>query len=370
MTQGKPPQGRGARGHRDRGEFSSPGAATINDVADEAGVSIKTVSRVMNNEPNVREETAARVRAAAKHLKYQPNLLARSLAGSRSFLIGLLHDNPSASYVYACEMGAIERCKENHSRYHVLSEPLNVRGEELRGAVTDFLATVRLDGVILTPPLCDKADVLEAIAAAGVPCVRIAPWGTLDSTARVYMDDAAAAETITRHLIDCGHRDIAIILGPLDHGAAKLREQGFNKAMRDASLEPHPTWVKRGDFSLESGKREAEALLAGSHRPTAIFACNDEMAFGVMAVAHERGINIPEQLSLVGFDDNPGAILVWPQLTTVHQPIRKMAYEAANLLLELANGEKTLEELRSTAKRVELKEPLMIRHSVRDFRVR
>ncbi len=359
MTPGKPPYGRSAKGHRDRGEFPSPGAATINDVARLADVSIKTVSRVMNNEPNVRDETRAKVREAAKRLQYQPNLLARSLAGSRSFLIGLLHDNPSASYVFACEMGAIARCKENHSRYHVLSEPLNVRGDQLRGAVTEFLATVRLDGVILTPPLCDKVDVLEAIEAAGVACVRIAPWGSLDRTARVHMDDAAAAEDITRHLINQGHRDIAIILGPLDHGAAALREQGFLAAMREAGLEPHPSWIRRGDFSLESGRAAAEILLGGSHRPTAVFASNDEMAFGVMAVAHERGISIPDDLSLAGFDDSPGAVLVWPQLTTLHQPVHEMAFKAADLLLSRANGEMTADELRGRSEKIAYPGPVV-----------
>ena len=346
--------------------MSSGGVATINDVARHAGVSIKTVSRVMNNEPNVRDETKLKVQDAAKYLSYQPNLLARSLAGSKSFLIGLLHHNPSASYVFACEMGAIARCKDNHSRYHVLSEPLEV-DSDLRTAVRDFLATVRLDGVILTPPLCDKAEVLEAIEAAGVPCVRIAPWANLQRTARVYMDDVAAAEDITRHLIDRGHRDIAIILGARDHGAADLREQGFLKAMREAGLDPHPSWIRRGDFSFESGKAAAEILLAGSHRPTAIFASNDEMAFGVMAVAHERGISIPDELSLVGFDDNPGAILVWPQLTTIHQPVHEMAFKAADLLLSLANGHITADELRGKAEKIAYPGPV-VRASVSDRR--
>ena len=333
------------RGAKDRDFMSSGGVATINDVAKYAEVSIKTVSRVMNDEPNVREETRAKVREVANRLQYRPNLLARSLAGSRSFLIGLLHDNPVTSYVYDLQMGAIERCRED--KYHVLSEPLLHQAGDLEQRISSLLATIRLDGVILTPPLCDMNVVLQTIEAAGVPYVRIAPYHYQGQSASVGMDDSRAAYEMTRHLLGLGHRDIGFVLGHPDHGASHPRFDGFQRAMADAGLVPRPEWIKPGRFDYESGVEAGKALFAASQRPTAIFASNDLMAFGVIAEAHEAGVGVPDDVSVVGFDDNPGATLVWPHLTTIHQPVKEMAWQAGRLLMELAAGKMTAETFRS-----------------------
>ncbi|ESQ88621.1 transcriptional regulator [Asticcacaulis sp. AC460] len=311
--------------------------STINDVARLAGVSIKTVSRVMNDEPNVRDETRAKVKEAANLLHYRPNLLARSLAGARSFMIGLLYDNPSQSYVYDLQMGAIRRCRQ--SGYHVMAEPQDAHAPDLERAIGGLLATIRLDGVILTPPLCDMAVVLQTIEAAGVPYVRVAPFLYPGRSAAVRMDDAKAAFDMTRHLLDLGHRDIGFILGHPEHGASHLRYEGYVKAMRDAGMEPRAEWVKQGYFSFESGIDAARSLFAGAERPTAVFASNDSMAFGMIAHCHQTGIRVPDDVSVVGFDDTPGALLVWPHLTTIRQPIEDLAHQAADMLLARANGE-------------------------------
>jgi len=315
---------------------TSNAVSTINDVARLAGVSIKTVSRVMNNEPNVREETRAKVREAANLLHYRPNLLARSLAGSRSFLVGLFYDNPSSSYVTDIQKGVIDRCRE--SGYHVLTEPQDSLAPDLGRVISSLLATIRLDGVVLTPPLCDMASVLEAVEAAGVPYVRISPYSYPGRSALVEMDDARAAYEMTRHLLALGHRDIGFVRGHPEHGSSHRRYDGFIQAMRETGLEPRGGWIKQGYNSFASGVEAARALFApGADLPTAIFANNDEMAFGVMAYAQQIGVRIPDQVSIAGFDDTPGALLIWPHLTTIRQPVTEMAYAAADILLSRAD---------------------------------
>ena len=311
--------------------------STINDVARLAGVSIKTVSRVMNDEPNVRDETRAKVKEAANLLHYRPNLLARSLAGSRSFLIGLLYDNPVPSYVYDLQIGAITRCRQ--SGYHLLAEPQDSHAPDLERAIAGLLATIRLDGVILTPPLCDMAVVLQTVEAAGVPYVRVAPFLYPGRSACVRMDDARAAYEMTEHLLKLGHSDIGFVLGHPEHGASHLRYEGFVKAMREAGLGPRAEWVKQGYFTFDSGVEAAKLLFAGPERPTAVFASNDVMAFGMMAHAQQIGLKVPDDVSIVGFDDTPGSTLIWPHLTTIRQPIEDLAHEAADILLLRASGE-------------------------------
>ncbi|WKL59017.1 LacI family DNA-binding transcriptional regulator [Asticcacaulis sp. ZE23SCel15] len=312
--------------------------STINDVARLAGVSIKTVSRVMNNEPNVRAETRVKVQEAANLLHYRPNLLARSLAGARSFLIGIFYDNPNPSYINAVQNGAIRRCRE--SSYHLLIEPQDAHSPDLERNIAGLLATIRLDGVILTPPLCDMAVVLHAVEAAGVPYVRISPFLNPGRSPIVRMDEARATYEMTQHLIAMGHRDIGFVLGHPEHGGTHLRYQGFTKALSEAGITPRPDWVKQGFFSYESGVEAGKSFFAeGKPRPSAIFSSNDYMAFGIMGVAQQMGIRIPEDISICGFDDAPGSILIWPHVTTIRQPVEDIAYAAADILLAKAEVE-------------------------------
>ncbi|MDI7775349.1 LacI family DNA-binding transcriptional regulator [Asticcacaulis sp. EMRT-3] len=313
--------------------------STINDVARLAGVSIKTVSRVMNNEPNVREETRTKVKEAAALLHYRPNLLARSLAGSRSFLIGLLYDNPSSSYVIDMQEGVISRCRD--SGYHVLSEPQDSLAPDLGRAISSLLATIRLDGVILTPPLCDMGQVLDAVEAAGVPYVRVSPSTFPGRSAYVEMDDVQAAYDMTRYLLDRGHTDIGFVRGHPEHGSSHRRYEGYIRAMNEASLKPRLNHMAQGYNSFASGQAAARSLFSDAgDLPTAVFASNDEMAFGVMAYAQQTGIRVPDQVSVVGFDDTPGSLIIWPHLTTIRQPVTDLAHAAADLLLSRAeNGE-------------------------------
>lgn len=306
-------------------------SVTIHHVARRAGVSIKTVSRVLNLEPNVRPDTRTRVLEAVEALNYRPNQSARSLAGSKSFLICLFYDNPSPAYNSDVQMGTISRCRE--AGYHLIVEPIENAAAGLAGAVRATLATLKVDGVILTPPVSDNAEVLDVVEQAGVPYVRIAPDRDLDRAARVHMDDRLAAHDMTERLIRDGHRDIGFIIGHPDHGASHLRLEGYEAAMRAHGLEVRPERVIQGRFSFESGLEAAQALLAGGDRPSAVFASNDDMALGVIAFAGRVGVSVPRDLSVVGFDDTPSAQIVWPQLTTVRQPIVEMAAAAADLLI-------------------------------------
>jgi len=304
---------------------------TIHDVAREAGVAFKTVSRVLNNEANVSLETQARVRKAIKALDYSPSIAARVLAGSRSFLIGLLYDTPSSYYMNSVQIGALERCRE--AGFHLILELCN---SEARNAATSILATImhtRMDGVILTPPVSDSQSIQDALVRHNILHVLISPPKLLHDISCVYMDDRRAAFDMTSYLISLGHKRIAFIKGHARHGAAKLRFLGYQDALKINGIEPSETLVKNGNFRFQSGVDAAEQLLRQKVPPTAIFAANDEMAAGVVTAAHRLGFAMPENLSVAGFDDVPYASITWPALTTIRQPIGEMAAGAAGLLL-------------------------------------
>ncbi|MGB6231256.1 MAG: LacI family DNA-binding transcriptional regulator [Litorimonas sp.] len=303
---------------------------TITDVAKQAGVSMKTVSRVLNNEPNVAKATRERVREVAERLQYSPNLAARGLASSRSYLIGLIYGNPSPSYINNIQRGAIEACRAHG--YHLLLEPMTLEqaeGEDLRAR----LRRSGVDGVILTAPLCDSQKLRKSLDALDIPFVAVAPEDP-GEVRTVRMDDNEAAYRMTRFLIESGHSDIGFVVGPPDHAASALRLSGFRRALADSDLQVTPSRIVQGDFSFRSGVSAGQTLLKDrGDRPTAIFASNDDMATGVMSVAGRLGLAVPEEISICGFDDTPIARIIWPQLTTVAQPIQSMGYKAAEMLV-------------------------------------
>jgi LacI family transcriptional regulator len=305
---------------------------TIDDVAARARVSIKTVSRVLNHEPHVSTATAERVMSAVDALGYAPNVAARGLAGARSYLLCLLYDNPSDSYVSNVQAGALQRCRREG--YHLIVETCSIARADAAEQIRRFLKVSSVDGLILTPPVCDHAGVLDVVRRAGVAFARIAP-GTPDPAAfDVRMDDAAAAYQMTDHLIGLGHRRIAFVRGHPDHAAASARLRGFRAAMSDHNIRVRSSYIEQGQFSYRSGMECAARLLDAAPRPTAIFAANDDMAAGVILAAHARHISVPAELSVAGFDDTPLASLIWPQLTTVRQPIIEMADAAVALLVQ------------------------------------
>ncbi len=305
---------------------------TIIDVAQRAGVSIKTVSRVMNKEPAVRAHTRARVQDAVAALNYRPQLSARSLAGARSFLIGLLYYDPSAAFVAGFQQGATLGCRE--AGRHLVVESLQRDGTDVQAQIESMLAALRPDGVILTPPLCDNPLILETLRASGTPCVLISPAGAGHGLPLVRMDDALAAEELTNLLISLGHTTIAFIEG--DQSASERRRQGYERALEAHRIAVDPGLVMPGAFDFDSGVAAAQKLFALPTPPTAIFAANDDMALGALTAAQRLGIAVPGDVAIVGFDDSRAAGLVWPQLTTVRQPLAEMALAAVAMLLSAA----------------------------------
>jgi LacI family transcriptional regulator len=304
--------------------------ATIKDVSKLAGVSIKTVSRVLNKEKYVRDATRAKVDAAMAALKFSPSLAARSLAGRRSFQIALIYDNHSPFYIHQIQEGVWAQCREQGVR--MLAQPADVGSPTLAAEVGGLIDETHVDGIILSSPVTDAPEVLAELERRGIPFVRISPGTNHAMTSSVFMDDVQAADDMTTHLINHGHRRIGFIVGHPNHMASDQRLFGYRRALDRAGIGFEPSLVRPGRFDFASGAAAAELLLDLSEPPTAIFASNDDMAAGVLAVAHRRDIAVPDALSVAGFDDTELASAVWPPLTTIRQPTRDLAYSAAGLL--------------------------------------
>lgn len=303
---------------------------TVDDVAAYAGVSIKTVSRVLNNEPNTTEKTRAKVMAAIEQLKYQPNPSARRLASKRSDLIMLAYDNPSDNYLINVQQGALDACKRYF--YSLLLQPCDYRSPDLAAQIEQAARQRACAGVVLTPPLSDVPALIEALDLGDMPYVRLAPRYPSAKGLEVSTDDRCAARDMTRYLLSLGHRRIGFVAGHPDHGAAHERLRGYLDALAEAGLDADDSLVEQGLHSFDSGVICGERLLGLADRPTAIFAGNDDMAAGVLYAAHARGIPVPQALSVAGYDDTPLSRQTWPKLTTLRQPIQEMAYAAVEQL--------------------------------------
>jgi len=307
--------------------------ATIKDVAARAEVSVMTVSRVLTGERYVSEAKRDRVLAAVAELGFRRNASARGLPGSRTYMLALLAGEV-VGYVAALERGAIRQCRrEGYHLAVVLPDPTIADPAE---AMRRLIATVRADGLILMPPIANNTAVLDLLEAAGQAYVRVAPDDQLERAPSVRIDEAAAADELTTHLLDLGRRRIGFIRGPAAHGGSVRRYQGYVAALTRRGLAVDEALVRQGDFFFESGLAAGEALLSSPDRPSAIFASNDYMALGVMSAAARRGLKAPDQLAVAGFDDTEGASMVWPPLTTIRQPIEAMGEAAAELLIARA----------------------------------
>jgi LacI family transcriptional regulator len=333
-----------AKPERPRREQSSEKPVSIYDVAKRAGVSIKTVSLVINRQPNVSLQTRTAVLAAIEALSYRPNVFARGLASERSYLIGLLHDVAPGSYLADLQLGALARCRDEG--YHLIVELLNpLQDVDLSQRVRALVSESVLHGVILTPPLCDEKIVMEELTRAKTPFVRIAPGTRMAGAPAISIDEFKAAYEMTAYLVGLGHRRIGFVKGKPDHGSARLRFDGYRAALVDAGISFQDDLCAQGFFTYQSGLEAGELLLKLKDRPTAIFAGNDDMAAGVLAVSQRFNLRIPADLSLAGFDDSIVAQVVWPRLTTCRQPLKDMAAAAVSLLTQKRLHEKPHERL-------------------------
>jgi LacI family transcriptional regulator len=305
--------------------------ATINDIARLASVSKKTVSRVINQSPFVKEETRAKIDAVIQQIGYHPDPQARGLAFRRSFLIGLVYDNPNAQYIVNIQDGALDALRG--SGFELVVHPCDRRSDDFVPGVRRFVERQKLHGVILLPPVAEDQELVRALQELDCAYVRIASV-KLDAAAHLVMsNDREAAAEVGKYLESLGHQKIALIAGPTQYRSAHERQSGFVSALQQRGLRLTPEYIVEGNYTFDSGVVCAEALLARTPRPTAIFACNDEMAAGVYKAAYRLGLRIPEDLSVVGFDDSPLASRLWPSLTTVRLPIRDMGRLAASKLL-------------------------------------
>jgi LacI family transcriptional regulator len=322
--------------------MKSTGQPTINDVARIAGVSKKTVSRVINRSPLLNEDTRRRVEEVIGSLSYIPNPQARALALRRNFLIGLVHDNPNAQMVMNVQHGILEAL--HGTEFELVVRPVDRGSATMLVDLRHFLERQRLFGLVLLPPISENDTIAQLCAEIGCRYVRMGSAALDDDDHMVASNDLEAVRAATEYLIAQGHRRIGLIAGPHGFRSARERRLGFEEALSKAGIALPRSMIADGNYTFESGLTAAERLLDLMPRPTAIFASNDEMAAGVMHAARQRGLDIPQDLSIIGFDDTPVAAHVWPPLTTVRWPIASMARSAALKLTAGLDGRDVVEE--------------------------
>ncbi len=320
---------------RERGELRK---STIADVAERAGVSIKTVSRVINREPKVRQETRDRVERAITDLRYRPNSPGRMLASRRSYNLGLIY-NANSSYINSIQNGALDACRSEH--YDLLIHPCDYRSPDIAEEIAELVTGSKVDGLLLVPPVSDLPAVRHLLDTGNMPYVTISGMTTASGEWSVGTNDREVSASMVSYLAALGHRRIAFVRGHPDHKAMSRRYQGFLEGMQANSVDVIDGFVVQGENIFQSGIDCGRRLLQQSPRPTAVFCANDHMAAGVMAIAHESGVSLPKELSVAGFDDIPLAGQIWPALTTIRQPLREMASLAATLLIQRLRGNET-----------------------------
>ncbi|BFM11168.1 LacI family DNA-binding transcriptional regulator [Simiduia litorea] len=306
--------------------------ATIKDVAKLAGVSFKTVSRVINREPSVGQELQEKVLAAVKELNYQPNLGARLMRGAASS-IGFIYDNPNSNYVIEMQNGILSTCRTEG--YELVIHPCDAKSPDILAELTEMLDRSRVGGLVLTPPLSETPAVIAALKKKKVRFVRILSGSHAPDSQSpcVFIDDKTAGFDITQYLIDLGHKRIAFLGGDIEHASSGERLEGYKDALKKNNLRIDESLILPGEYAFESGIERSKKLLSLANKPTAIFACNDEIAAGTLFAARILGVSVPQALSIVGFEDSPFSRQAWPKLTTAQQPNSTIAQTAAKLLI-------------------------------------
>lgn len=318
------------------------GRPTIDDVASLAGVSIKTVSRVVNHEPNVRESTREKVEQAVAQLKYRPNVSARNLASHHAHLIVLVYDDPSAyeapsaQYIIHMQQGALKAC--NGAGYELLIHPCNYRDAHVGRELQALIGRIRPAGIIVAAPLSNMPKIVRSIRETATPFVRLSPGSGNGSEYSVATNDREFSAEMTRYLASLGHKRIAFIKGDTAHTAVGSRYDGYRDGLEQSDLSFDDDLVIQGDNSLGAGESGAAELLQRKTRPTAIFCANDDMAAGALRVATRLGIKVPEELSIAGCDDIALCQQLYPSLTTIRQPLSAMAEIASQALIDGARG--------------------------------
>ena len=315
-------------------------AATIKSVAEMAGVSIKTVSRVINKEGTVKPDTLQRVEEAIKALKYTPNKAARDLASKGASVLGYVYDNPNAYYIIDMQKGILDVCRKNN--FELLIHPCDASSKNIAKELVDMVDTAQLAGLILSPPLSEMPEVLSELDQNQISYVRILSGDGLFPSPLPYVlvNDFKAAYDITEHLIGQGHKKIAFIAGEEIHKSTIERLNGYKAALEKAGIAIDESLIIKGTYSFETGVKSSETLLAMSPHPTAVFACNDEIAAGTLFGARMKGVDVPQELAIAGFENSPFSRQTFPPLTTASQPTNEIAQHAAASLIQYLRAKK------------------------------
>ena len=305
--------------------------ATIQDVAAAAGVSIATVSRVVNGEGQVRSATREKVLAVIDALHYQPTLSARQMGGARSKWIALVYQNPGIGFMHLIQSGAVDRCRADG--YLLSVHACQFVGEDLERELLGIADQLQPSGFILPPPMSVSSRVLEALDRRGIPYVRLCPKEDDHPSPRVWFDDRSAMEAMTRLILKQGHRELALITG-LPETGRDPRRQGYLDAVREARLPQAERNIVYAGYDFDTALPLATKLLQRKRRPTAVLCANDDMAAAVLHAARAAGLQVPADLSVTGFDNSYVSSIVSPALTTVHAPIHELGAAAADLLIK------------------------------------
>lgn len=338
---------------------SAPGPrrTTLADVAAAAGISKATVSKALNGRDDVSDETRERVLAAVTALGYRPTTTAAASSGRRA--LAVVFDIPASPYILGVLQGVLASATDRD--LDLLTRLAPDRAERTQRAVArEWIADQRAAGVVgvVGLTLSEPDGLIRAAGDADMPFVIVDPVDTRDhKTVSVGSSNWAGARTATEYLLGLGHRRIAWIGGPEASDAARDRLYGYEAALDAAGLELDPQLIRSDRFDVAPGARHARELLALAVPPTAIMAADDEMAVGVLAAAHALGVRVPEQLSVVGFDDTPQAAWTTPPLTTVHQHLDGMGRMAVETVLGMVDGR------RPASRHVELATSLTVRDS-------
>jgi LacI family transcriptional regulator len=296
-----------------------------------AGVSKKTVSRVINESPFVKEDTRKAVQAIIRETGYTPDPQARGLAFRRSFLVGLIYDNPNPQHTVSHQQGLLDAMAG--SGFELVVRPVDRTSPRLLDEMRAFIERQKLFGVVLPSPVSEDERLVELCKELDCRYVRIASVPLDEPDRMVVSHDGKGAAEAARHLADLGHTRIALISGPTTFRSSQERQKGFEIGLAERGLSLDPALTKRGAYTYESGVAAAHELFALQAPPTAVFCLNDEMAVGAYLAARERGLNIPQDVSVVGFDDAPIASRVWPTMTSVRLPLRDMGRIAGEILV-------------------------------------
>jgi DNA-binding LacI/PurR family transcriptional regulator len=329
---------------------------TIYDVAKKAGVSISTVSRVINNTGRISEKTKKKVLEVMEVLQYQPSVVASALTGKRTRTIGLIIPDVANPFYAEIARSVEDRGRELGFNLLMCNSDNNPDTEEM---YLSLLQQKKVDGIIFGTTT-KNFTVLKNLLQEKFPVALIGndiPELMIDV---VSVDDFLGGYMATSHLVSLGHKKIAIMLGRLNHASEKYRFQAYRQVLEEYGIEYDEKLVLYTDYSIESSRRAALEILQSSQRPSAIFAYYDSLAIGVYQAAKELGLNIPDDLSVIGFDDTILATIVDPPLTTIAQPIHEMGRQVMDLLVQEIEGKKKLKQ------RVILPPELMIRHSTKE----